>query len=311
MILDLVAVLWLDLSVAGVAVATVVAQGVSACISFGVLVWRLRDFTEVDEAQKRVGSGKVQKTMEGVVVHPRTEEDDTHRTTRKPRTNAALFDKGMLFRGTRIAIPTILQQSIVSIGMLLVQSVVNDFGSAALAGYSAASRIESISLVPMIATGNAVATFTAQNIGAGRKERVVYGHVAGCIIVVGFAAVIATVISLFHEPIIMAFLGSDSSVEALAVGTGYLSFTAWFTVLLGWKTCTDAVLRGSGDVLVFTLANLTNLVIRVAAAFILAPIIGVRAIWYVVPVGWLANFLISFIRYRMGRWKEKSVIQKA
>ena len=77
---------------------------------------------------------------------------------------------------TRIAVPSILQQSIVSIGMLLVQSVVNGFGSAALAGYSAGSRIESICVVPMIATGNAVATFTAQNIGAGKMERVKEGY---------------------------------------------------------------------------------------------------------------------------------------
>ena len=78
----------------------------------------------------------------------------------------------MLAGGTRIALPSILQQSIVSIGMLLVQSVVNGFGSAVLAGYSAGSRIESICIVPMIATGNAVATFTAQNIGADRIDRV-------------------------------------------------------------------------------------------------------------------------------------------
>ena len=286
--LDLVAVLWLDLGVAGVAMATVTAQGVAACVSFGLMLKRLRDFAED--------------------VEEKTCDDEEHRDV-KAYKRAPLYDLGMLTRGTRIAIPTILQQSIVSIGMLLVQSVVNDFGSAALAGYAAANRVESISLVPMIATGNAVATFTAQNIGAGRKERVVYGHLAGCIIVAGFAAVIAVVVGCWNEPIVLAFLGQEASAQALAVGTGYLSFTAWFTVLLGLKTCTDAVLRGSGDVLVFTLANLANLLIRVSGATLLAPILGVRAVWYVVPVGWLANFLISFVRYRMGRWKEKRVMR--
>lgn len=317
--LDLAAVIWWGLGVEGVAVATVMAQGVAACVSLGLLLYRLKDFEEEEDLRqsalnlvaKSEGAGMTECTGrigcagEGI-QYGRNQVGERIRRGKCP---APVFDMEMMLRGTRIAIPTILQQSIVSIGMLLVQSVVNDFGSAALAGYAAASRVESISLVPMIATGNAVATFTAQNIGAGKQERVVQGHLAGCAIVAGFAAVIALVVGLFHETIVMAFLSEEPSSEALAVGSGYLSFTAWFTVLLGLKTCTDAVLRGSGDVLVFTLANLANLVIRVAAAFLLAPVIGVRAVWYVVPIGWLVNFLISFVRYRTGRWKEKSAIR--
>lgn len=270
--LDIVAVTVLGRGVDGVAIATVVSQGVAACISFGILMKRLMGLKDSRE--------------------------DTW----------TLYDKKMLFAGTRIALPTILQQSIVSIGMLLVQSVVNRFGSAALAGYSAASRIESICVVPMIATGNAVATFTAQNIGAGKYERVRQGYRASFGIIGGFALVIALVLGLYNQPIIASFLRGDPSPDALAAGTGYLSYIAWFFMLLGMKGCVDGVLRGAGDMLVFTIGNLVNLAIRVSAAFGLAPLLGVKAVWIVVPLGWFANFAISFGRYLTGKWKQKKVI---
>lgn len=283
-ILDILSVTLFGMDVDGVAMATVAAQGVSACISFGLLLHKLRRYADV------------------------TEEDAAMNGEAEPTQERRLFDRKMFVTGTKIAIPTMLQQSIVSIGMLLVQSVVNDFGSAALAGYSAASRIESISVVPMIATGNAVATFTAQNIGAGQTERVRQGYRASYGIIAAFAVVIAVILTLFHEPIIAGFLGGEPSAEALSTGTGYLSFIALFVMLLGAKACSDGVLRGAGDVLVFTLGNLVNLTIRVVAAFSLAPVIGVCAVWCVVPVGWLANYLISFSRYLTGQWKSRRVI---
>lgn len=269
-VLDIISVTWMGMGVDGVAIATVIAQGVSALISFTILTRRLRSY----------GS-------EGKMVW---------------------YDREMLGAGTRIAIPSILQQSIVSIGMLLVQSVVNGFGSAALAGYSAGSRIESICIVPMIATGNAVATFTAQNVGAGQIERVRKGYRASYWIVASFAALLAVIIGLFNGPIIAAFLGGEMSPEAFHAGTGYLSFIAFFLVFIGLKACTDGVLRGAGDMLVFTLANLVNLGIRVFVAFQFAPVWGLAAVWYAVPMGWAANYIISFMWYLTGKWKEKRVI---
>ncbi|MCB7319394.1 MATE family efflux transporter [Lacrimispora sp. 210928-DFI.3.58] len=278
-ILDIVSVTWMGMGVDGVAIATVTAQGISAIISFTILIKKLKGYES---------SGA---------------ED-----------GFSFFDREMLAGGMKIAIPSILQQSIVSIGMLLVQSVVNGFGSAALAGYSAGSRIESICVVPMIATGNAVSTFTAQNIGAGNKERVKQGYKASYAIVGGFALVIALVGGLFHDPIIAAFLGGEASQTAAGVpgafdtGTGYVSFICWFFALLGLKACTDGVLRGAGDVMVFTSANLLNLAIRVFGAFHFAPVWGVAAVWYAVPMGWSANYIVSFLRFLTGKWKEKKVI---
>ncbi len=273
-ILDIISVTVMGMGVEGVALATVFAQGVSALISFGLLLRRLR--------------GLPDETEGGVFC---------------------LFDRQMLAAGTRIAVPSILQQSIVSIGMLLVQSVVNGFGSAALAGYSAASRIESICIVPMIAAGNAVATFTAQNIGAGRLERVKKGYWASYGIVAAFGVLIAVILAAGRNGIIAAFLGADMNGTAFQVGTGYLSFVGWFFAVIGLKACVDAVLRGAGDVVVFTCANLANLAIRVLVAFWLAPVWGIAAVWYAVPLGWGVNYLISFSRYLSGKWKERRIIQ--
>lgn len=268
--LDLYMVKVLGWQVAGVAIATVIAQGISALISFGILLWILKRY----ETEER----------------------------------AKLYDVEMLVRGTKIAIPSIVQQSIVSIGMLLVQSVVNGFGSSVLAGYSAGMRIESICIVPMIATGNAVSTFTAQNLGAGQPERVKKGYHAGLAMIAVFAVIICIILQVFHGSIIDAFLKGDGGPDAYQTGNDYLTFIGWFFALIGVKACTDGVLRGAGDVNVYMAANLVNLAFRVSFANLCAPIFGVQAVWWAVPIGWGVNFLLSFIWYRTGRWSRKRVI---
>lgn len=270
--LDLWMVLGWHLGVAGVAIATVAAQGLSAVISFLVLMRELRQYP----------------AAEGQAVK--------------------LYDWEMLFRGTRIAVPSIIQQSIVSIGMLLVQSVVNSFGSSVLAGYSAGSRVESICIVPMIATGNAVSTFTAQNLGARQPERVRQGLRSSFCIIIGFGVIICAVLNLFHNQIIAAFIDMESGAEAFAAGNAYVSFISWFFAMIGFKAATDSVLRGAGDVNVYMAANLVNLGIRVLVANLCAPVWGVQAVWYAVPMGWTMNFLISFSWYLTGKWSRKRII---
>ncbi len=262
--LDLFMVAVLDEGIAGAAWATLIAQGVSACFSFLVLL-------------------KTLSRLEGKSV--------------------ICFD-GTIFRSMiRLAIPSILQQSTVSIGMMLVQSVVNSFGSQVLAGYSAGMRIENIATVPMVSIGNAMSSYTAQNIGAMKHERVAEGYHVSYLMVIFFALVIGVIIELFPVSLIGMFIGSEGTALAYETGADYLRFMGWFFAIIGFKMATDGVLRGSGDVKVFTAANLVNLTTRVLFSFILAPVIGVAAVWYIVPVGWFLNWLISFIGYRRGIWK--------
>lgn len=214
----------------------------------------------------------------------------------------------MMINMMRVAIPSTLQQSIVHIGMLLVQSVVNVFGSAVMAGFAAGTRIESICIVPMLAIGNAMSTFTAQNIGAGRPDRVKQGY-RYCYAMVGFfAVVICIIMQLWGDLFIRGFLNEGSAETAFQTGMAYVRFISFFFVFIGLKATTDGLLRGAGDVVVFTIANLVNLAIRVIVAAVFAPIIGVQAVWYAVPMGWAANYIISFMRYLTGKWSRVHLI---
>lgn len=309
--LDLFMVLALHLGVAGVAIATVTAQGLSAVISFLLLIGALRKFRGGAQV---CGSGltaeawkRQEAELEREIGCRELVSAEANKAKRKAD-REKMYSLEMLGSMVKIAIPSMVQQSIVSIGMLLVQSVVNGFGSSVLAGYTSGMRVESICIVPMIATGNAMSTFTAQNLGAGNPDRVKKGYFTAYGIVIGFAVLILAVLSLFHVSIISAFIEDGSSIEAFAAGDQYLRFIRFFFVFIGMKAITDGVLKGAGDVAVFTLANLVNLGIRVFVSFRFAGIWGVEAVWYAVPMGWSVNYLISFLWFLTGRWSRKRVI---
>ena len=263
-VLDWVFVADFALDVAGVAWATLIAQGVSVLGSFTVLRKEL-------------------KKLEGA--------------------SDGIFEAEELLPMARIALPSILQQSTVSIGMMLVQSVVNSFGAESLAGFSAGMRIESICIVPMAAVGNAISSYTAQNIGAGQLKRVSKGYVQANKMVIFFGVVICVILELFPTQFITLFLGAEGSQVAIATGYGYLVFMGFFFFMIGFKMAADGVLRGAGDMKLFTIANLVNLSIRVIMAMTLAPRFGIAWVWYAVPIGWTANFVISYLEYRTGKWK--------
>ena len=262
--LDLYMVATLHLGVAGAAYATFIAQGISAVCSFLIFLRTLRRL-----------DGKAE----------------------------TWFSKAEFSSMSRIALPSILQQSTVSIGMMLVQSVVNGFGTQILAGFSAGMRIESLCVVPMSAIGNALSSYAAQNIGAERKDRVVMGLHAASKMVIVCSVVICFFLEVFSHSMIMLFLGNEGTQIALFTGIGYLTFMGWFFCFIGFKMAVDGLLRGAGDMKMFTVANLVNLGIRVIIAVTCAPRFGIAMVWYAVPVGWFANWVISYAEYRTGKWK--------
>ena len=215
----------------------------------------------------------------------------------------ALFDISELVTMAKIAFPSILQQSTVSIGLMLVQSSVNNFGSEVLAGFSAAMRIESVCVVPMAAIGNALSSYTAQNIGAGKMERVPQGYKGANIMVIISGIVILAVIELFNGQIMSLFMGGDATKVAFDTGYNLMAYMGFFYSMIGFKMAVDGLLRGAGDMVMFTVANLANLFIRVFVAVVFSPKFGVEVIWYVVPLGWFVNWLVSFCQYKTGKWK--------
>ena len=264
-VLDLIMVCSFHMGVSGVAWATLIAQGISAVMAFLIFIREMRSYQSGEEIR--------------------------------------WFDRREFGSMCRIALPSILQQSTVSIGMMLVQSVVNSFGAQMLAGYSAGMRIESICIVPMAAMGNAMSSFTAQNLGAKQQERVVKGYHTAYGIVFGFGILICVILEIFYRPLILMFLGEEGTALALNTGMSYMRFIGFFFSFIGLKMITDGLLRGAGDMKMFTVANLVNLGIRVVVVVTMAPRFGIAFVWYAVPMGWLANYLISFARYKTGIWK--------
>jgi putative MATE family efflux protein len=261
--LDIYMVQGLGMGIAGAAWATFIAQGVSALLSFIVFMLEMKRFSQKPEK---------------------------------------IFNISELSVMSNVALPSILQQSTVSIGLMLVQSAVNEFGSEVLAGFTASMRVESLVVVPFIAVGNALSSYTAQNIGAGKTERVAIGYRTGNAMIAFFAIVIFVFLQLGKAPILAFFLGDELTPLALETGSGYMSFMAWFYVMLGLKMSTDGVLRGSGDMKMFTVANLINLALRVILAKTLAPLFGVAFVWYVVPIGWLINISLTITQYKRGKY---------
>ena len=158
-------------------------------------------------------------------------------------------------------------------------------------------------IVPMAALGNAMSSYTAQNLGSRQQERVVAGYHAALRLTGFFAVILCISLELFHGPITASFLGSDGTREALATGSSYLKFIGFFFALIGLKMCTDGLLRGAAHMKAFTIANLANLSLRVIFAMVMAPRFGIAMVWYAVPLGWAVNFLISYLEYRSGRWR--------
>ena len=257
--LDIVAVAYLNMGVAGAAWATLLSQALSALLSFFVLL----------RITSSYGSG-----------------------------GYPLFTISVFSAMSKIALPSLLQQMTINLGMMLVQSVVNLFGSEVLAGYSASIRIDNIVTVPLSAVGNAMSPYTAQNIGARKKERVSTGYRVSFVIIIVLWCISCLILQLFPKEIIGLFLGEKGTDAAYSTGVGYLTFLGWFYFILGFAFITGGVLRGAGKMGMFLLASLLNLSFRVIGSMIFAPKYGVAIVWYVVPVGWILYFTTCFLSYR-------------
>lgn len=269
-VLDLVFVIQFDMGVAGVAYATLIAQGISAVLSFFWLMRRLRRMEITQEFR--------------------------------------YFDMGTLKTIWKIAIPSTIQQSIVSIGFVMVQALVNRYGSVVMAGYAAAGKIDNIAILPMVNVGNAMSTFTAQNIGAGKPERVGRGLRAAYVMTAVISLILTGVLFLWGDVFVGAFVDTASNPDVIAVGVEYLRVVGTFYIVMGFMNNCNGVLRGAGDIKVFLISALCNLGSRVILAYVLAFIIGKSAIWWAIPIGWAIGLVISLVRYKSGKWKGRSLV---
>lgn len=195
------------------------------------------------------------------------------------------------------SIPAILQRSVIAIGVTLMQSLINRYGVNIMAGYTAATKLFGLVSLPVMDIGNAVTTFTAQNIGANEKNRVKEGILAAIVLDVFFSVFILVLVFGFGRQIITFFISNNSNVEAIEFGLRYIRITCVFQIIQGVLQVYNGVIRGASDLRGFMGSFTLNLFARVTCGYALAYFLGLRYIPYAWPIGWAVGLAIGYLRY--------------
>jgi putative MATE family efflux protein len=208
----------------------------------------------------------------------------------------------------RIGLPTGFQQSFIAFGMMAIMSIVNGFGTNAVAAYSAAMRVDSFVKMPAITFSSALSTFVGQNLGAFEVQRAKAGLRATLIFSIIYCIFISLLIILFGQHI-MALFTDDQAV--IKIGQDYLVIVSSFYLLFSIMFSITGFLRGAGATLVPMISTFTALyLIRIPVAKFLSGIIGVNGIWWGEPMGTFIGLIILLIYFRSGKWKGKVVVKK-
>jgi putative MATE family efflux protein len=221
-----------------------------------------------------------------------------------------VFNKKVLGIMAGYGVPSAFQISIISVGMLSIQGLVNGYGSDVLAGYTAAIKVDSFATLPIVNFGAALSTYTAQNMGAGKIERVRKGYKATILMGFAFSVIISCIIFLSGQNMIGLFMDSAKSEAAIGVGIEYIYTLSIFYVVFSSMIITNGILRGSGDMTAFLYNSILMVTVRVVSAYMLDKQIGYRAIWWSFPIGWFIGMVLAVFRYRSGKWMQKGVNNK-
>ena len=258
-VLDLLFVAKLHWGVAGVAWATFIAQGISAVLALVTLLVRLQKFAG---------------------------------TERVP-----LFDRKLFVQILAIAVPSILQQSVLSVGNLFVQDIVNRYGSAVVAGYSGAIKLNTFAINIFMTLGSCLSSYTAQNIGAGKQERIPMGFRTGLKLSELTALPFVVLYFGLSQQMMGLFLNAESSA-AIHAGVMFLRIVSPWYFMIVVKLMTDGIIRGSGAMIYFVIATIPDLILRIGFALMLSLRFGSTGIWMAWPFGWIAATVLTIIFYR-------------
>ena len=214
-----------------------------------------------------------------------------------------LFSWKHLRRFTVIAVPSILQQSFISVGNIIIQSVINGFGAGVMAGYSAAVKLNNMVITSLTTLGNGISNYTAQNLGAAKYDRIKAGFRAGLKLVWMLCVPLVALYVFASRPLVHIFLESGFGT-AMDTGVMFLRIVAPFYFVVAAKLVSDGVLRGAGLMKQFMIATFTDLVLRVALAEILSrTALGATGIWISWPIGWTIAMTLSVVFYARVKWE--------
>ena len=260
---DILFVTVFHMGVAGVAWATFLCQGVSCVLAVFVVFRRLKGI-ETDRAP--------------------------------------LFSFDILKRIMTVAVPSILQQSFISVGNIIIQGTINGFGSSVMAGYSAAVKLNNLVITSFTTLGNGISNYTAQNIGAGKLPRIREGFKAGIKMVWMLSAPLFVLYFFTGKWILYAFI-DEPTVLALQTGINFLRILSPFYFIISMKFVADGILRGAGMMGKFMAATFLDLILRVGLAILLSKTsLGETGIWCAWPIGWMVAALLSLMFYKTGIW---------
>ncbi len=265
--MDILFVAAFNMGVAGVAWATFICQGVSCVLAVWFVLKRLHKMP-----------------------------CDT-----KPQ----LFSVRLLKQIIEIALPSTLQQSFISVGNIVIQSVINSFGSGVIAGYSAAIKLNNLVITSLTTLGNGISNYTGQNFGAGKPERVREGFKAGWKMVWMLTAVLAAIYLLAGRPLISFFMNEPSEL-AVRTGLEFLYIVVPFYFVVSVKQSTDGILRGAAMMKQFMTTTLVDLCLRVVLAIVLSKSFGTRGIWSAWPIGWSVATAMSLYFYVKAPWRKET-----
>ncbi len=259
------------MGVAGVAWATFICQGASCILALWVVLRRLKAIP----------------------------------TSKK----VSLFSWPICLRIAKVAVPSILQQSFISIGNIVIQGIINGFGPGVMAGYSAAVKLNNLVITSFTTIGNGMSNYTAQNMGAGKLPRIPQGFRAGLKIVWILCAPLVVLYLTCGKYLLLLFMNNPSEA-AMHSGLMFLRIVAPFYFVVSAKLIADGILRGSQMMGEFMIDTFTDLILRVVLAFILsATFLGADGIWCSWPIGWTIASILSLIFYLRGPWKHKKDVQ--
>ena len=216
------------------------------------------------------------------------------------------FERSLFVRGMKIGLPTSVQHCSLAIGLLVLLSVVNQFGTDTLTAYGAAGKIDSLITQVIITLSSALAAFCGQNIGAGAMPRVHQSVRFAMLINALFWALIFLTICFFGHAIMMIFT-SDATV--IAIGNDYLLIVGAVFLLHGAMNIMNGAMRGAGDTFFAMITGIiTFWLIRLPLAYYLSERIGYRGIWWAISISITIGFLATCLYYLSGRWKKRQVI---
>ena len=218
---------------------------------------------------------------------------------------APLFSRSILWSFLRIAVPSALQQSFISVGNIIIQGVINGFGPAVMAGYSASVKLNNLVTTSFTTIGNGISNFTAQNRGAGQNERVKKGFSAG-LRMVWIICIPFMLLYFLAGPFLIRLFMDAPTEAAVSCGVAFLRILSPFYLVIATKFVSDGVLRGAGLMQQFLIATFTDLILRVGLAFAFsATSLGSVGIWCAWPIGWVVatGMSVGFYAVKIGKKK--------